>query len=335
MSKEIVLTNESVNCYGYVTLTDGIDLEQYQKNPIILFMHTRPLGGFSGQGPMPIGMMDNLRRDGDKLIGTPVFDEEDEFACKIKSKFERGFIRMASIGISITGIDDDPKNWKPGQTRPTVTHCKLTEVSIVDIGANDDALAIDQSAELKIGDYVTLRYPPMNNDQLAMDNLNELKNPLKMKQEQDHKSIATLVASVLGIAEDASEEELIRELKHTKAKADMTDALMAEAEKQRDQEIASLVNDAINDGRISKENVETYTSIGTTLSIEALKTVLAAYPKKEETKAESLSAMLKAENTKETDADDWDSLFRAGKLEQLKKDNPAKFDELLKKKFGK
>ncbi len=332
MSKEIVLTNESVNCYGYVTLTDGIDIEQYQKNPIILFMHTRPLGGFSGQGPMPIGMMANLRRDGDKLIGTPVFDEEDEFACKIKSKFERGFIRMASIGISITGIDDDPKNWKPGQTRPTVTHCKLTEVSIVDIGANDDALAIDQNAELKVGDYVTLRYA-------SDESLKTLKTPFKMEQTQNHTQIVALMAAVLGMAEDATEEELIRELKHTKAKSDMTDALMEEAEKAQDEAIATLVNDAINDGRISKDNIETYTSIGKNVSVEALKTVLAAYPKKAESgesRVESISAMLKTENgkTQET-AQDWDTLFRAGKLEELKKNDPAKFDELYKQRFGK
>ena len=331
MSKEIVLTNESVNCYGYVTLTDGIDIEQYQKNPIILFMHERPMG-FRDCKPMPIGMMANLRRDGDKLIGTPVFDEEDEFACKIKSKFDRGFIRMASIGISITGIDDDPKNWKPGQTRPTVTHCKLTEVSIVDIGANDDALAIDQNAELKVGDYVTLRYA-------SDESLKTLKTPLKMEQTQNHTQIVALMAAVLGMDGNVTEEELIRELKHTKAKADMTDALMEEAEKAQDEAIATLVNDAINDGRISKDNIETYTSIGKNVSVEALKTVLAAYPKKAESgesRVESISAMLKTENGKNQEtAQDWDTLFRAGKLEELKKNDPAKFDELYKQRFGK
>lgn len=331
MSKEIVLTNESVNCYGYVTLTDGIDIEQYQKNPIILFMHERPMG-FRDCKPMPIGMMANLRRDGDKLIGTPVFDEEDEFACKIKSKFDRGFIRMASIGISITGIDDDPKNWKPGQTRPTVTHCKLTEVSIVDIGANDDALAIDQNAELKVGDYVTLRYA-------SDESLKTLKTPFKMEQTQNHTQIVALMAAVLGMDGNVTEEELIRELKHTKAKADMTDALIEEAEKAQDEAIATLVNDAINDGRISKDNIETYTSIGKNVSVEALKTVLAAYPKNVETRpghVSSLSAMLKTENGKTPEtAQDWDTLFRAGKLEELKKNDPAKFDELYKQRFGK
>ena len=35
-----------------------------------------------------------------------------------------------------------PQNVVQGQTRPTVTRSKLVEVSIVDVGANDDALQV-------------------------------------------------------------------------------------------------------------------------------------------------------------------------------------------------
>ncbi|QXU42082.1 hypothetical protein [Pedobacter sp. D749] len=38
-SKRIILTSENVNRYGFRVLTDGIDLTQYGKNPLMLWMH--------------------------------------------------------------------------------------------------------------------------------------------------------------------------------------------------------------------------------------------------------------------------------------------------------
>ncbi len=40
-SKRIILTGENINRYGFRVLTDGIDLTQYDKNPLMLWMHIR------------------------------------------------------------------------------------------------------------------------------------------------------------------------------------------------------------------------------------------------------------------------------------------------------
>ena len=125
-------------------MTEGIDLRQYQRNPILLWMHRRSFNGDS----MPIGRIENLRIDGDRLIGTPVFDQKDEFAKKIESKWEDGFLRMASAGIEVVEVSNAPEYVQPGQTRATIIRCKLEEVSIVDIGANDEALQLSHGGKV-------------------------------------------------------------------------------------------------------------------------------------------------------------------------------------------
>lgn len=36
-----VISDESVNSYGKVILTDGIDISQFERNPVMLYMHER------------------------------------------------------------------------------------------------------------------------------------------------------------------------------------------------------------------------------------------------------------------------------------------------------
>lgn len=144
MAKEVVISTSGVNSYGCRVLTEGIDLRQYQRNPILLWMHRRSFNGDS----MPIGRIENLRIDGDRLIGTPVFDQKDEFAKKIESKWEDGFLRMASAGIEVVEVSNAPEYVQPGQTRATIIRCKLEEVSIVDIGANDEALQLSHGGKV-------------------------------------------------------------------------------------------------------------------------------------------------------------------------------------------
>ena len=102
--KEVIISTEAVNSYGTRVLTSGIDLEQFKRNPVLLWMHRR---AFDGQS-MPIGKIDNLRIEEGKLIGTPIFDQNDEFARKIESKWESGFLRMASAALEPTEVNPDP-----------------------------------------------------------------------------------------------------------------------------------------------------------------------------------------------------------------------------------
>lgn len=136
--KEVVISTGAVNCYGSRVLTEGIDLTQYEKNPVLLWMHRRSWE----PGAMQIGRVEGLRIEQDKLIGTPVFDQNDPFAKQIESKWENGFLRMVSASLEPLETSADASLILPGQSRETVTRSKLIEVSIVDIGGNDEALQL-------------------------------------------------------------------------------------------------------------------------------------------------------------------------------------------------
>ena len=60
MAKDVIVSTEAVNSYGSRVLTEGIDLSQYEKNPVLLWMHRRSWE----PGAMPIGRVENLRAEG-------------------------------------------------------------------------------------------------------------------------------------------------------------------------------------------------------------------------------------------------------------------------------
>ena len=87
IDKRIRLTNERVNSYGFRLLTSGGDLEQYQRNPVFLYMHER--------GKV-IGYLKDLKVENDEVTGEPVFDEATELSRQCKKQFEVG---AASCGV--------------------------------------------------------------------------------------------------------------------------------------------------------------------------------------------------------------------------------------------
>mgnify|MGYP000761845893 CR=1 FL=1 len=65
MAKDFIINTSGLNSYGTRVLTPGIDLTQYKRNPVLLYMHTR---GFDGKST-PIGRVENIRVEGDELRG--------------------------------------------------------------------------------------------------------------------------------------------------------------------------------------------------------------------------------------------------------------------------
>lgn len=131
--KRIRISNETLNSYGTWIRTDGVDVEQYLRNPVLLWMHYR--------GRI-IGCMKDVRIEDGEITGEPYFDEVLEESRTAKAQYEKGTLRMSSAAFDIIETSDDPAQMKPGQTRPTVTRSKLVEVSMVDIGGNDDAIVL-------------------------------------------------------------------------------------------------------------------------------------------------------------------------------------------------
>ena len=153
MTHDFIINTENVNEYKYRILTSGIDYTQYMLNPVVLHMHDR--FDDENKGSEVIGKCLKLVTQGDKLIATIEFDEADDFGKKISGKVERGFLRMASMYANVVESSSSPEFIIPGQVYETVTKCKLVEISIVDIGGNDDALKLSRGGELKLNKIKT------------------------------------------------------------------------------------------------------------------------------------------------------------------------------------
>lgn len=324
MAKEVIISTSGLNCYGGRVLTSGIDLTQFQKNPLLVWMHRRSFD----RDAMPIGRIDNLRTDGDRLIGTPVFDQNDEFAKKIESKWENGFLRMASAGIEIIETSDAPEHLLQGQTRRTITRCRLEEVSIVDMGGNDEALQLyDRSGKvLKLAagednDALPLLAPEKKDDPSGTAPDGKADNQTNKLTQSMNKEILQL----LGLSETATEQEAVGALRLLKEKADKVETLQLAS-------ITAVVDGAIAEKRITADKKEHFVNIGKAAGIDSLRTTLSLMqPVRKPT-----------EVIHQTDAprDDEPKTYAklsdvpANQLEKLREERPQDYERLYKAEYG-
>ena len=138
----IILSDSSVNCYGYRVLTEGLNLEAFKKNPVMLYMHFRDEGSPIWGNCKAIGHWEDIQINGDELSAIPIFDKVDDLSKEVAAKYEAGTFSAASIGIQIIATSANKELLLPGQTRETITEALLMEASIVDIPANRNAVRL-------------------------------------------------------------------------------------------------------------------------------------------------------------------------------------------------
>lgn len=321
MPKEVVISTSGLNSYGSRVMTAGLDTSQYCRNPVLLWMHRR------GGDNMPIGRMENLRVDGDRLIGTPKFDEKDEFAKKIATKWEDGYLNMCSAGIEILEYSTDPSMLVQGQTRATATASKLVEVSIVDIGANDEALKLyggGKLLELAAGQdcdllpLVKLSKPEETPRPEAAAQSNENTNSKNMKKE---------TFLLLGLAETATEEQVHAAVTALKSKADNAETLTLAA-------ITAQVDAAITERRITADRKEFFINLGKTSGADALRQTLELMqPARKPTDViDTTKDAPQGQPEQATFAKL--SEVPADKVSMLRKDNPNEYMRLYKAEYG-
>ncbi|MES2730054.1 MAG: hypothetical protein V4621_08190 [Pseudomonadota bacterium] len=198
--KRFIISDENVvNSYGIRVMTAGIDISQYTKNPVLLYMHSRG---------RVIGRVEDLRVEGPLLTGLPVFDEGDEFALEIKRKVDGDWLRACSPELEPTEWSDRPELLLMGQTFPTATKSKLYEISICDIPGNDGALALRltlQGGRLRLSQDAAA----------TAETFKELFPTLKTNYEPKMK----LLLSRLGLSVDASEDAALAAIEKLKTDA--------------------------------------------------------------------------------------------------------------------
>ena len=226
MNKHTFIVNtENVNEYGYRILTDGIDIEQYEKNPIVLYGHRRAL-----DDPSKVIGRAKLRKENNILYADVEFDLESEFAKEVAGKVERDYIRMCSLYADIIESTIDSEYLLPNQKYETILKCKMIELSIVDVGGNDEALKLSRNG--------------------APIKLRKVNNENQIDQNMDKKFIAL----AMGLPTDASDNQITEGIaKLQKDKKDADDrATKAEAElnKIKDAEAESIITEAVELGLV-------------------------------------------------------------------------------------
>ena len=129
----------SVDRYGDIIRASGWQLDNFRKNPVLLFAH-------DSRQP-PVGQVPSIEVVGTELIADCLFRPEgdSQLSDDVWRAVEGGFLRAVSVGFSPTGpvnqLVDENGNW----TGYEFTSQELLELSVVPVPANPQALAVAKS----------------------------------------------------------------------------------------------------------------------------------------------------------------------------------------------
>lgn len=250
---KVIISTSRVNYYGTRVLTSGIDYSQYMRNPILLWLHYR------GSVDSIVGTVEDIVVEGDNLIGYLVFDRIGETSKMVADKWEAGTIKMVSPNIEVLTLSELPEHLLPGQTRPTVTESKLIEISVVDIGGNDDALALQYQ-----GKTIALSADDKNGKQL----------PLLATNKNDDMSFKK-IALKLGLPETATHEEVIEAISSLDGLKAKNEKLEGELKKLKLSSITAMVDKAVHtDKKIPADKTAHFIELGEKIGAESLKLTL-------------------------------------------------------------
>ena len=310
MSKtnRVRISNESLNSYGTRVLTAGMNVEQYNRNPVLLYMHER------GQ---VIGYVKDLKVEGDEVTGELMFDEATELSRRCKKQWEFGSLKMVSAGIDILELSEAPEHLVQGQTSPTISKSKLFEVSLVDIGANDDAIRLYKDGKrIELGKDSGVDLP------LLHSNNNHQKSKT-MDQEK--------LALELGLPKDADEAQINAALAKLKADGAEAETLRQERDTLRAARIETLVDAAIAERKIGEDKKQQFLDLGKKIGADDLKKTLDVM-----TPQVRLSSLVGGHGGAPAGTAEYKKLsdVPGDELAKLREQNPAQYKKLYKEEYG-
>lgn len=325
--KEFKVSDESVNTHGFIVLTSGGRFDRFKANPVMLFRH---------YDYQVIGAWKDLEVRGSEIFATAIFDWDDPEAATIAGKVERGFMRMASIGIIPYKVVLNHDILTQGEPTPVVIDWELREISVCPFGSNKNALAMYDSAgnPLDLADRQTLLKlcdaSSTIENLTTKDDMEQLKKLLELKAKATAEEVAEAVTELRD-----ERNALVESTTTLTAERDALDAKVKEFEAKElaalKAEALALTEAAIADGRLNADAKDS------TLAMfekdhEGAKALLASIPKRKtaeefvESGNQPLSDMAKMS---------WDELDKAGRLSELKSADRATFNSKFKEKFGK
>lgn len=336
--KRFVIISNKVNNYGYRVDTSGMDIAQYERNPVLLFMHQRATWN---QDAKPIGTVKELRRESNgDITGVPVFTEATEHAQEVKRMIEDGTYKMLSAGFEVIATSEEPEDIQQGQRYATIKKSKLVEVSVVDIGGDDNAMClINKDRLLTLDGYSDdiASIIPAIQQQYSIPNMNTMKEQL----------IPMLL--LVGLSKDGTAEQLMHKLTELKQQADQSATLKTQLQQKEDtittlnETIATLQQaaddaqiDALLDGAVASRKITEvqkpiYKQVGQA-DPENLKKLLDTMPASPTLQQHLGSATGTADDPLLKLS--YEEAHTGGKLAEIKAKYPEYYKQIFKSKFG-
>lgn len=282
------------NSHGFAIDLDGIDLERFKKNPVMLWGHDRD---------KVIGRWTNLRIENGSLLADADFDTDDTVGKEVARKVGKGYLKGCSVGIYIKEMME-----KDGIT--IAAKSELLEASVVSVPSDSDAVML----------YDANNKPTtLEAVKLSINQINKT-----MKENQIELTTATLQALSLESGATAQAVELAVADKNKRI-AEL-EAKVAEYEKAR---VTELVDKAIADKKIGADEKDTYVSLATK-DFEGVNKILS----KMKGVAPISTELNVQGSASKYEGKTWDELDHAGLLASLKAEAPEKYEEMYKQKFN-
>lgn len=337
-TKRYIVTTEAKNALEFRVSTAGIDLSDYEKNPLLLFMHQRATG--KKDTVLPLGNGVDLKVENGEITCYLELDDTDPFAVAIYNKLENGTLRMLSAGLK-------PKAdaWAELDGEIWLVSSLLKEISVADIGSNSEALAVvlyDQDDNLiTLSDQGVNAFLPLKTQIHDMKLINlsaaAVFNILKLADTATEAEATTAIQNLVTLAD--SQKGIITSLTTEKETAEknvtaLQTKLDAEVKLALDTKIEALVQAAVNDRKITAEEKPEYIALaqGNFASVEKIIGLKAASP----TLATALAGA-NGDNLSELGklvALSYDELFSNGGLTKLKTLSVDAYKAKHKEKFG-
>lgn len=318
IDKEFLLTDDSVNSYGYRLLSSGYQLADFEKNPIGYFMHKREDG--------VLLRWTDFRQDGDKVYAKPMVNLSNQRGQQTADEIESGFLNAASCGhFVVLETSDDPALKLPGQTGPTVTKWYNREASLVDIPGNYNAVAelfdADGNAIENLADFFQNKNPKMEKILFTAAQL----AALNLKADADTSAVEIALNDL--VAKAAKVEGLEKQISDLTAKNETIAKSMSKT--LVDGHIAKGIADKKFGKGLADKLAETYAD-----KPKELEDLIALMPAFQSVTEEINKSNAAGSGTKKDLVAEWDAADKDGSLEDLKANDPAHFKDVFKAKFG-
>lgn len=126
--KHVVNTN-TLDRYGTVVLPKGANVENFRKNPVVLWLHNS-----DGVTPgVPIGRCVGMEIKDEAIEVTTEFNPNDALAMKIFNAYKDGFMNAWSIGFQPKSYEEiTPVNYEEIKAKYNLPNLKLTQKDFED-----------------------------------------------------------------------------------------------------------------------------------------------------------------------------------------------------------